>query len=244
MGAVKLKRDAVILGRKRQKPGKHWAVKHPSSRPQNHPSAYSEDQNHILSAAQDLARTCGYEAVHTNHVTWMALRLFDELQPLHQLGSTERFYLECAGILHDIGWLEGWKGHHKTSLRIILRTTLLPVEHRERLIIGSIARYHTRAMPNLQHDHFASLTRADRWMVMVLSSLLRLADALDRTHRCQIEDLRCTVSRRKIRLKYQAEERQRKNEKAALKNSDLLKEVFTRDVSIRWTPGRQGTNKK
>lgn len=237
MGITDIKRDAIRLGRRSHKPGKHWAVRHIPNNLQSNLSGYTDDQQHILKAAQDLARTCGYEAVHTNHVTWMALKLFDELQPLHQLNNTQRFYLECAGILHDIGWLEGWKGHHKTSLRIILRTPLLPVEHQERLIIGSIARYHTRAMPGLHHDHFASLNRADRWIVMVLSALLRLADALDRTHRCQIEDLNCTFSRRKIRLQYQAVERQRKNERAALKNSDLLKEVFNRVVVIRWKPG-------
>jgi alpha-galactosidase len=47
-------------------------------------------------------------------------RLFDELQPLHLLGAQERFWLNAGALLHDIGWIEGQKGHHKTALRTIL----------------------------------------------------------------------------------------------------------------------------
>jgi exopolyphosphatase/pppGpp-phosphohydrolase len=194
---------------------------------------YSLEQVQVLRAAENLGRTCHYESDHTNHVTTLALQLFDGLQRLHQLGPQHRFYLQCAGIMHDIGWIEGWKGHHKASLRIILRTTLLPLEHRERLIVGSVARYHTRALPGLHHDHFAALAPADRDAVLVLAACLRLADALDRTHRGQVQSVRCRISRRKIRILYRAAKRQLKNEKAALKNSDLLKLVFNRDIGIR-----------
>ncbi len=74
-----------------------------------------------------LAETCGYESAHTWHVTHLALSLFDQLSGLHRLGLEEKFWLEAAAILHDIGWVDGWRGHHKSSLRIILQTTHAPV---------------------------------------------------------------------------------------------------------------------
>ncbi len=224
----------ISLADSRRKYGKYHGLRPDSGSQALYPLTYNENQKKALLAAEGLARTCGYEAGHTQHVTRLALQLFDSLRDLHRLGATERFYLECAGILHDIGWVEGWKGHHKTALNIILRTTLLPLEHRERLVIGSIARYHTRATPSLKHDHFVALSRPDRRMVLELSALLRLADGLDRTHRSQIKRIECKVTRRKIRLFYEADQRQRKNEKAALKNSDLLQQAFERQFSIRW----------
>jgi len=31
--------------------------------------------------------------------------LFDGLRPAHALTDDDRFLLECAGMLHDIGWM-------------------------------------------------------------------------------------------------------------------------------------------
>ncbi|TLN24103.1 HD domain-containing protein, partial [bacterium] len=81
-------------------------------------------QENAVQACLRLAQMMEYEADHTHQVTRLALRLFDETVELHKLGELERFWLQCAGLLHDIGWVEGWKGHHKTSLRIIQTTQL------------------------------------------------------------------------------------------------------------------------
>ena len=99
---------------------------------------------------------------HSIHVTWLALRLFDELRPLHELGAEERFYLEAAGLLHDVGMMEKSGSHHKQSLHVIQNAALLPLDSRERMVIGSIARYHRKAMPSLRHDHFAALELDDQ----------------------------------------------------------------------------------
>lgn len=195
---------------------------------------FSPSQYKALVAARDLARACDYEASHANHVTRLALRLFDELSPLHHLGSTARFYLACASLLHDIGWVEGGKDHHKTGMRIILNDTQLPIDPRERLIIGSIVRYHVAALPSPKHEHFAALSPADQQTVLSLAALLRLADGLDRPHHLQVRDLKCTIGDDEIHLTYSAPARAKAEEKATREKSDLLEQVFQRKFSIRW----------
>jgi exopolyphosphatase/pppGpp-phosphohydrolase len=130
---------------------------------------------------------------HAHHVTRLALRLFDTLQPLHGLGAQERLWLEWGALLHDIGWIEGQPRHHKTSLRLILESASLPCSPRERLLVASVARYHRRALPSNKHKHFAVLDAADKQHVRVLAGILRVADGLDRTHRSVVEDLACDV---------------------------------------------------
>ena len=196
------------------------------------PQEFSDEQKRVMHAVEDLAHTCGYEASHTHHVTRLALRLFNELRPLHHLGTTERFYLQAAGILHDIGWIEGRKDHHKASLKIILHTSLLPINHQERLLIGSIARYHSGSIPSLDHDHFAALNLEDRKRVLILAAILRLADALDRTHAGKIETIQCKITDHKIHLLYTAPHRLKKDEKSAYKGSQLLQVIFKRGFSI------------
>ena len=187
-------------------------------------------QAETLQAVLRLAEACEYEAQHAQHVTRLALRLFDELTMLHDLGPRERFWLECAGLLHDIGWVEGWKGHHKTSLRIILNTPMLPFGNKERLIIGSVARYHRKGLPNEKHDHFEALTPEEQDTARALAALLRTADGLDRSHQSRVLDLACKVRSKRILVRAAAVDDIQGELDAAHVKSDLMEQVFKRRI--------------
>jgi exopolyphosphatase/guanosine-5'-triphosphate,3'-diphosphate pyrophosphatase len=191
-------------------------------------------QEEYLQAALRVAQTCDYETEHSEHVTRLSLRLFDETQQLHQLGQQERLWLNCAAILHDIGWIEGRKSHNKISLRIILSTNLLPFNNRERLIIGSIARYHRKALPTIDHDHFAALVPEDQTLVKTLSALLRLADGLDQAHIGRVYDLTSKITPKKIILYCRVNSNATEEDLAALYKKDLFEQVFTRSVIFKW----------
>lgn len=194
----------------------------------------SDRRHSRLSAVLQLAESCDYEVAHTNQVTRLALRLFDELESLHCLGLEERFWLRCGALLHDIGWIEGQRGHHKTALRITLDTPLPPFDERERLIIGSIARYHRKALPSEMHEHFAALALDDQHVVRVLAALLRVADGLDRTHWGVVEDLWCAVSREQVIVRCAVSAPAEVERQAALDKGELLEEVFGRLLVIEW----------
>ena len=187
-----------------------------------------------FSAVLQLAQTCEFDSAHTHQVARLALRMFDELQPLHKLTSKERDWLHYAALLHDIGWIEGWKGHHKTSLRIIMTTPLLPFSNKERMIIGSVARYHRKSLPDVKHDHYAALSPEERAIVDILAGILRLADGLDSSHQSRIRDVQCKITNRKIILKCFALFETMDEIQAAQGKSDLLKKVFDREVEIKW----------
>lgn len=193
---------------------------------------YSAEQEAIRSSILQLAQTCEYEAVHTHHVTRLALRLFDELHALHNFGEKERFWLECAALLHDIGWIEGWKGHHKASLRIILSTPILLFSSRERYMVGSIARYHRLALPSLKHDHYAALDEEEREIVNGLAAMLRVADGLDRSHQSRVLNLQCKVTRKKVLVHCIAESDISEEVQMALQKGDLLVKHFRRKLNI------------
>jgi exopolyphosphatase/pppGpp-phosphohydrolase len=187
-----------------------------------------------IRAITTLSETCGYEAEHTEHVTRLALRIYDDLQSLHQLSAKERFWLLCASLLHDIGWSEGWRGHHKTGLRIILETPMLPFDHKERLMIGSVARYHRQALPSLKHDHYAALEPDERAVVDKLASFLRLADGLDRTHQGLVKDIACKYSDKKIVAHCASRTPAREEGESGREKGYLLEKVFKRKLVIRW----------
>jgi exopolyphosphatase/guanosine-5'-triphosphate,3'-diphosphate pyrophosphatase len=124
------------------------------------------------------------EPAHVLHVAGIALRLFDQLAPLHGRPTEDRLVLEAAGCLHDIGWsvAKDGKGHHKESARLIREHPWETWEPDEVEIIAQVARYHRKSEPTLEHESFAALGEAQRHRVEQLSALLRIADALDRSH--------------------------------------------------------------
>ncbi len=201
----------------------------------NQPYPASTEQELSLQSALRLAQTCEYPANHTHQVARLALRLFDQLQPLHLLTSTHRFWLHAASILHDIGWINGQKAHHKTALDIILNSPILTCGPNERLIIGSIARYHRKALPSPKHDHFAALLTEDQHSVSILASLLRVADALDRTHQSRVLDLKTRSTARKVYLTCRISTPNAPEEQAAVQEKgDLFTQIFERTLSLTW----------
>jgi putative phosphoesterase len=192
-----------------------------------------KNEHSRLEAVLQLAESCHYAADHTHQVTRLALQLFDELQSLHRLGAEERLWLQYAALLHDIGWIEGQPAHHKTALRIILTTPGLPFDARERHIIGSIARYHRKALPDEKHEHFAALEPDERQKVRVLAGLLRVADGLDCTHQSVVSSLSCEVTSERLVVRCSVIGQSAKEERQeALDKGVLLEQVFGRKLVI------------
>ena len=198
------------------------------------PPARAEDPP--LGSVLQLARVCKYEEGHTHQVTRLALELFDQLRPLHKMGSKERFWLQCGSLLHDIGWIEGQKGHHKTALRIILDSPLLPLDGRQRQIIGCIARYHRRASPKKKHKPYGSLGDRDRQAVRTLSAILRVADSLDVMHEDRVRGLSCRVRPEAITIDCAAHGELDEEREQALGKGRLFEKVFDRKLDIQWHP--------
>ena len=136
-----------------------------------------------------LGRSLGFEEEHCRQDARLAVMLFDLTSDLHGLDDECRDLLYCAGLLHDIGYVEGYWGHHKTAYRLIMEADLPGLTERELLIVANIARYHRGARPKPKHKGFAALDPDDQELVEMLGAILRLADGLDRSHTDAVRDI-------------------------------------------------------
>ena len=116
-------------------------------------------------------------------------------------------------------------------------STMLPFSSRERLAIGSIARYHRKALPDEQHDHFSALSFRDRQVVKMLSAILRVADGLDSTHKQRVKDIAVKCTTRKINIVCQVDMPVVEEQEMAIRKGNLLELVFNRKLSISWQIG-------
>jgi exopolyphosphatase/guanosine-5'-triphosphate,3'-diphosphate pyrophosphatase len=190
-----------------------------------------------LESVLSLAGKCNYEKQHTHQVEKLVLQLFDQLTKLHRLGGRERFLLRCGTLLHDIGWVEGQKGHHKVALKIIMDDKTLPFNFRDKSIIALLARYHRKRLPDDWDTYYRDLSDKDRTIVRKLAGILRIADGLDRTHCNLVETINCAIKGDRLLLACSSKKPLNWEISAAGKKADLFNKVFGKKVFFRRKPG-------
>jgi exopolyphosphatase/guanosine-5'-triphosphate,3'-diphosphate pyrophosphatase len=145
----------------------------------------------ITRSAWEIARKYKCDEGHARHVTGLAATLFSSLSADHQLAPWHGLLLSVAGILHDIGIFVNPRSHHKHSMYLIQNSELFGLSRRDTRLVALVARYHRRATPKAVHPEYASLDREDRLAVAKLAAILRVADALDRSHSHRISGIEC-----------------------------------------------------
>jgi exopolyphosphatase / guanosine-5'-triphosphate,3'-diphosphate pyrophosphatase len=148
-----------------------------------------------------LARHLGESSEHGPRIARLAQRLFDQLEADLRVDHSARELLEYAALLHDVGHHIDHQNHHRHSYYLITNGELLGFQRDELEIIGLVARYHRKAPPKASDPEFRALAQKARTTVRVLSALLRVADACDRSHFGVVRDI--TVARRNDRLTLQ-----------------------------------------
>ncbi|HSI83320.1 MAG: HD domain-containing protein [Candidatus Methylacidiphilales bacterium] len=188
----------------------------------------------ILDEAGQLLDKYEREPEHTRHVSRLAGQLFDGLAAWHQLGDRERTWLVVAGLLHDLGWSQtrDGAGHHKWSARLISAFPWQSLPPEEVAIVAQTARYHRKSLPCPQHSDYMSLPAEHRIIVSRLAALLRVADALDRTHRQIVAAVTATLDEdvETITLHITSEEACQREQEAVGRKADLLRALTHRNV--------------
>jgi exopolyphosphatase/pppGpp-phosphohydrolase len=183
---------------------------------------------------RDIAKKYLPDESHAEQDRKLALMIFNRTKRTHSLGPKERYWLECATILHDIGVSRGNKRHHRVSLDLILNDSALPFTQRERYIIGSIARYHRKALPDRKHFNLTPLNRTERKKVAVLSSIVRVADALDYSHRSVVKKVSVKSLPDQMVLECFSSGQHYLEDQSVKKRKDLFEKVFKKNLTIVW----------
>ena len=124
----------------------------------------------------------------------MTDQLFSAYKSILGLEEKDRLYLLLASYLHDIGMFLNNRSHHKHSEYLISSLNLFRLTEHEINIIACIARYHRQSSPLKTHLLYNSLASAEQISVQKLSALLRVANALDRSHKQKVKKLEVKFS--------------------------------------------------
>jgi exopolyphosphatase/guanosine-5'-triphosphate,3'-diphosphate pyrophosphatase len=130
----------------------------------------------------------------------LAVRHCDHTASVHGLGSREREWLEYAALLHDLGYSVHYRNHHKHSYYLIANASLDAFDPREVEIVAHVARYHRGPAPKRSHDTLAALKPWQQRTIRQLTALLRVGDALDRTHASRVEEIYGSIRKDRVTL--------------------------------------------
>jgi exopolyphosphatase/guanosine-5'-triphosphate,3'-diphosphate pyrophosphatase len=98
------------------------------------------------------------------------------------MGDRERELLGYASTLHDVGDFLSFNNHHMHSHYIISNAGLPGFDRQEIQIMANVARFHRKKLPSKKSLKSEGLDDKGKMTVAVLSTFLRFAEKLDRSH--------------------------------------------------------------
>ena len=140
----------------------------------------------VATAAEMAARGMS-DMAHAQRVREYAVMLFGKLKKLHGVSGKRLVLLECAALLHEVGYSANAKDSGRSTYDAIKQAYLYGLSEEDTALIGEIARY---------GDFIETVTAGEtlpekqRLLVDKLAAMLVMADALDESRRGKITGLK------------------------------------------------------
>lgn len=164
------------------------------------PSLSEEFSDEVIRSAESTAKKYRVMENHARHVANLCSDIFEQTREIHNLSDHDALLLQVAAILHECGGFISSRAHHKHSQYIIQNSEIFGLSQADIEIISLIARYHRNSEPKTNHSIYRDLSTEDRMRVSKLASIIRVADALDKTHSSRVKDLKVGISKRRLNL--------------------------------------------
>ena len=142
-----------------------------------------------------------------------------------------RELLEYAALLHEVGMHVSDRGYHKHTYYLIRHAALRGFTEEQLIVVANVARYHRKSQPEDDHVNLTELSPPQRGDVEKLSAILRIAEALDRSHRQAVRDVavRCNGD---VRFFVRARSEASVEIEAAAKRARYFADLFEKKVKF------------
>jgi len=152
--------------------------------------------NQLISLAASICNKYAADIQHSRQVAALSEAMFNGLKDQLGLKKDALLYLTLAAYLHDIGSFIHNRAHHKHSEYIINSLNISRLTQEEVKLIACISRYHRKAKPSEVHPIYSSLSHDQKILAQKLSAILRVANALDRSHKQKVKKIEIKVNSR------------------------------------------------
>ncbi|HCR43680.1 MAG TPA: phosphatase [Ruminococcaceae bacterium] len=183
-------------------------------------------RSNAISCAQEIAKAYDCDAVHSETIRMFACRIFDKMKGAHGLDRRKRLLLELAAILHECGHYVTVKQHLASSFDLIKDIDIYGMTDKEMLMTAYTARYNEYEVPAF--DDFKSYVpdEGDRITTAKLVAIFRLANALDKSRKQKLKDIKVRLKNDKLIISSQSGENFYLEMWAFRQCAPFFKEVF------------------
>lgn len=179
----------------------------------------------IISASRNIAKRYMGNIGHTELLEECAMGVFDILKKYHGYGRRERLLLQIAVILHDCGKYVSMNQPADASYNIIMSTEIIGLSHAERETVANIVRYNTK-----EFDYAArtdkSMTSSMYLTVAKLTAILRIANAMDRSHKQKFHDFKMVLKEEELVITAETMENISLEKALFRQKADFFEEIY------------------
>jgi exopolyphosphatase/guanosine-5'-triphosphate,3'-diphosphate pyrophosphatase len=196
--------------------------------------------NELLASTRWFARRLDYNPQHAEQVTKLALALFDQLRPIHEMGADLRLALEMAALLHDVGHFVHRKAHHRHGEYLIRNGEIPGLQGWRRDMVAALVRYHnTKSEPQFDHPSYTALDNQRQRQTRVLTGLLRIAEKLESEHAERITGVDVQIAGRKAIFVIRAIDGTRLDLAGMKRKSEMFEKEFHLTAEFRRAQGKE-----
>ncbi len=182
-----------------------------------------------------LGRSCNFDEKHAEAVATLALELFDSAKQigLHNMSEKEKDLLKHAAALHDVGDFLSFNDHHLHSHYIISNAGLPGFDREETQIMANIARFHRKKLPSKKVLKPEVMDEKSKEAVVVLSTFLRFAEKLDRSHCGLVKKAEfIRVSKDHVLLRFYSDSNCSLEEWSIIQNRQAFYDAFEKQLDV------------
>jgi len=173
----------------------------------------------IIACAQNISKRYMGSKKRSETLEKIALTIFDSMKKVHGLGKRERLLLRIATILHDCGKFISMMNLGECSYHIVMSTEIIGLSHMEREIVANVVKYN--------HADFDYPETVDYLTIAKLTAILRVANALDRSHKQKFKDIKTVLKDNRLIMTVASDEDITLEKGLFKERADFFEEVFS-----------------
>ena len=186
--------------------------------------SFEED---IIAAARNISKRYKGEPAHIKNLEAIGLKVFDKMKKIHGLGKRERLLLQISIILHNCGKYISLENVSECAYNIIMATEIIGLSHTEREMVAFTVKLNTS--PFVYFDQLsqnATLTEDQYLTVAKMTAILRIVNALDRTHRQKCKNAAVSLKDNELRIVVESQEDLTLEAGTFREKAEFFEEVF------------------
>ncbi len=180
----------------------------------------------ILSAAWSIAKRYGSYQPHLKALDSISVQIFDVMRKYHGLGKRQRLLMRLVAILHDCGKYISISDASICSYTIVMSSEILGLTHKEREMVATVVSLNRKQLEG--YDSLADRFTVDEYMTVVkLLAILKVANALDRSHKQKFKNIKMAVRDDKLHITMETKDSIALEKGMFEEKADFFEKVFS-----------------